>query len=88
MHFHDIALGYCAWWTFGPQPATRVKRIRIGAGSGGYGRSVVADMPVHAGSLRSGCNCHGPQRQPTRLYYRDGDLRDRYSRVNVANPRP
>src|SRR5262245_29562214 len=22
------------------------------------------------------CNCHGPQRQPACLYYRDGDLRD------------
>ena len=31
-------------------------------------------MPVRAGSLRSGCNCHGPQRQPACLYYGDGDL--------------
>jgi hypothetical protein len=52
----------------------------------GKGRRQAGDN--HAGSLRSGCNCHGPQRQPACLYYRDGDLRDRRRRVNVANPRP
>ena len=41
-----------------------------------------------AGSLRSGCNCHGPLRQPACLYYRNGDLRNGGSRINVANPRP
>ena len=44
-------------------------------------------MPVRAGSMRSGCNCHGSQRQPACLYYRDGDLRDGGSRVDVADPR-
>jgi hypothetical protein len=42
-------------------------------------------MPVHAGTLRSGCNCHGPQRQQACLRNRNGDLRDRGSCVNVGN---
>jgi hypothetical protein len=45
-------------------------------------------MPTPAGNLRSGCDCHRPQRQPACLNYRAGNLRDRYRRVNVANPRP
>src|SRR5215471_1295211 len=38
MHFHDIPLGYCAWWTCGPQPATHVKRIRTRVCSSGHSR--------------------------------------------------
>ena len=42
-------------------------------------------MPVRAGSLCPARNRHGPQRQSTGCYNRDGGLRDRGGRVGVTN---
>jgi hypothetical protein len=88
--------GGCLWPTMPPQ-AIRVRRS-IFCASNRLGRTAAAPhhkpiasqstqmvMPVHAGTLRSGCNCHGPQRQQACLWYRNGDLRDRGSCVNVTD---